>query len=130
MEPTYVPFLIVGSIFIAFIFVGSFVAVYCCTCLRPKPTLQPPLRFSLRSYPMETLPMMLSSSNLRVLSRQSSPTARSAHPSGCLGHFSLVGPEPGSLETSSPPPYAAGCLPMGQLVNLAQSSGFVVPATP
>ncbi|KAM3831909.1 protein shisa-3 homolog [Vipera latastei] len=123
-QPTYVPFLIVGSIFVAFIFLASFVAVYCCTCLRPTPTLHPPLRFSLRSYPMETLPMMLSSSNLRILSRQSSPTAQSAHPSGSLG------PELGSLETSSPPPYAAGCFPTGQSVNLAASSGFLVSATP
>uniref|UniRef100_A0A672N5A3 Shisa family member 3 n=1 Tax=Sinocyclocheilus grahami TaxID=75366 RepID=A0A672N5A3_SINGR len=41
-EPIYVPFLMVGSIFVAFVVVGSLVAVYCCTCLRPKqPTQQP-----------------------------------------------------------------------------------------
>ncbi|XP_025027438.1 protein shisa-3 homolog [Python bivittatus] len=129
-EPIYVPFLIVGSIFIAFIFVGSFIAVYCCTCLRPKPTLQPPIRFSLRSYQMETLPMILSSSSLRVPSRQSSPASSSSCPADYLCHFSLVKPEPGSLELTSPPPYTAGCLPMGHSLNLSQSSGFLVSATP
>ncbi|MBN3299144.1 SHSA2 protein, partial [Amia calva] len=34
--PIYVPFLIVGSVFVAFIILGSLVAVCCCRCLRPK----------------------------------------------------------------------------------------------
>uniref|UniRef100_A0A4W3J8T3 Shisa family member 2a n=1 Tax=Callorhinchus milii TaxID=7868 RepID=A0A4W3J8T3_CALMI len=34
--PMYLPFLIVGSIFVAFIIVGSFIAVCCCRCLKPK----------------------------------------------------------------------------------------------
>ncbi|XP_058495705.1 protein shisa-2 [Solea solea] len=34
--PIYVPFLIVGSVFVAFVLVGSVVAVCCCRCLRPK----------------------------------------------------------------------------------------------
>nr|XP_020455706.1 protein shisa-2 homolog [Monopterus albus] len=37
--PIYVPFLIVGSVFIAFILVGSAIAVCCCRCLRPKQEL-------------------------------------------------------------------------------------------
>ncbi|XP_022599932.1 protein shisa-2 homolog [Seriola dumerili] len=37
--PIYVPFLIVGSVFVAFILVGSVVAVCCCRCLRPKQEL-------------------------------------------------------------------------------------------
>lgn len=35
-EPVYMPFLMVGSMFVAFVVAGSLVAVYCCTCLRPK----------------------------------------------------------------------------------------------
>uniref|UniRef100_A0A8C5WVD7 Shisa family member 3 n=1 Tax=Laticauda laticaudata TaxID=8630 RepID=A0A8C5WVD7_LATLA len=122
-EPTYVPFLIVGSIFITFIFVGSLIAVYCCTCLRPKPTSPAPLHFSLRSYQMETLPMILSSSNLRIPSRPSSPTINSGCLADSLGHFPLVRPERGSQETSAPPPYMAGGLPMAQYF-LPESSCF------
>uniref|UniRef100_A0A8C6YB14 Shisa family member 3 n=1 Tax=Naja naja TaxID=35670 RepID=A0A8C6YB14_NAJNA len=113
-QPTYVPFLIVGSIFIAFIFVGSLIAVYCCTCLRPKPTSPGPLRFSLRSYQMETLPMILSSSNLRIPSRPSSPVTNSSCPADSLGHLPLVRPERGSREMPAPPPYTAGGLPAAQ----------------
>ncbi|KAI1887426.1 hypothetical protein AGOR_G00190170 [Albula goreensis] len=58
-QPIYVPFLMVGSIFVAFVVVGSLVAVYCCTCLRPKQPAQPPIRFSLRSCQGETIPMIL-----------------------------------------------------------------------
>ncbi|KAJ1061125.1 hypothetical protein K5549_012148 [Capra hircus] len=75
-QPVYVPFLIVGSIFIAFIILGSLVAIYCCTCLRPKEPSQQPIRFSLRSYQTETLPMILTSTNLRAPSRQSSTATR------------------------------------------------------
>ncbi|TMS17046.1 Protein shisa-3-like protein [Larimichthys crocea] len=58
-QPVYVPFLMVGSIFVAFVVVGSLVAVYCCTCLRPKQPTQQPIRFSLRSCQGETIPMIL-----------------------------------------------------------------------
>nr|XP_060634442.1 protein shisa-3 homolog [Anolis sagrei ordinatus] len=127
-QPIYVPFLIVGSIFIAFIFVASFVAVYCCTCLRPKQTLQQPMRFSLRSYQMETLPMILTSGSLRTPSRQCSSATSSGCAAGSVHRFSLAKPESGCLATSSPPPYTAGCLPMGHSVSLSQPSGFLVSA--
>ncbi|XP_029002168.1 protein shisa-2 [Betta splendens] len=39
--PIYVPFLIVGSVFVAFVLMGSVVAVCCCRCLRPKQELSP-----------------------------------------------------------------------------------------
>ncbi|XP_032079569.1 protein shisa-3 homolog [Thamnophis elegans] len=129
-QPTYIPFLIVGAIFVAFILVGSFVAVYCCTCLRPKPTSQAPARFSLGSYQMEAIPMILGSANLRVPSRPSSPATISACPSDSLCHFPLVRPERGSREMPSPPPYTAGGLPTGHSLNLSQSSGFAVSTTP
>ncbi|XP_036404415.1 protein shisa-1-like [Megalops cyprinoides] len=35
--PTYMPFLIVASVFLSFVLVGSIVAICCCQCLRPKP---------------------------------------------------------------------------------------------
>uniref|UniRef100_A0A8D0B9K1 Shisa family member 3 n=1 Tax=Salvator merianae TaxID=96440 RepID=A0A8D0B9K1_SALMN len=125
-QPIYVPFLIVGSMFIAFIFVGSFVAVYCCTCLRPKQTLQQPMRFSLRSYQMETLPMITTSSGLRTSSRQSSTATNSSSTAGSIHRFSFARPESGCIVASSPPPYMAGCLPMGHSINLSQPSGFFV----
>ncbi|XP_014047612.2 protein shisa-3 homolog [Salmo salar] len=58
-QPIYVPFLMVGSIFVAFVVVGSLVAVYCCTCLRPKQPTQQAIRFSLRNCQGETIPMIL-----------------------------------------------------------------------
>lgn len=125
-EPVYVPFLIVGSIFLAFLFVGSFVAVYCCTCLRPKQTLPQPIRFSLRSYQMETLPMILTSTSLRTPSRQSSSAASSSCTAGSLGRFSFARPESICTAAPSPPPYTPGCLQMGHSVSLSQPSGFLV----
>uniref|UniRef100_A0A673GB26 Shisa family member 3 n=1 Tax=Sinocyclocheilus rhinocerous TaxID=307959 RepID=A0A673GB26_9TELE len=77
--PIYVPFLMVGSIFVAFVVVGSLVAVYCCTCLRPKQPTQQPIRFSLRSQG-ETIPMILTTAppSLRTPSRQSSTATTSS----------------------------------------------------
>uniref|UniRef100_A0A8C2G964 Shisa family member 3 n=1 Tax=Cyprinus carpio TaxID=7962 RepID=A0A8C2G964_CYPCA len=78
-QPMYVPFLMVGSIFVAFVVVGSLVAVYCCTCLRPKQPTQQPIRFSLRSQG-ETIPMILTTAppSLRTPSRQSSTATTSS----------------------------------------------------
>ncbi|CAG08317.1 unnamed protein product, partial [Tetraodon nigroviridis] len=83
-QPVYVPFLMVGSIFVAFVIVGSLVAVYCCTCLRPKQPTQQPIRFSLRSCQGETIPMILTTapSSLRAPSRQSSTATTSSSSAG------------------------------------------------
>ncbi|XP_076149063.1 protein shisa-3 homolog [Alosa pseudoharengus] len=83
-QPIYVPFLMVGSIFVAFVVVGSLVAVYCCTCLRPKQPAQPPMRFSLRSCQGETIPMILTPAppSLRTPSRQSSTATTSSSSAG------------------------------------------------
>uniref|UniRef100_A0A8D0GDP7 Shisa family member 3 n=1 Tax=Sphenodon punctatus TaxID=8508 RepID=A0A8D0GDP7_SPHPU len=124
-QPIYVPFLIVGSIFIAFIIVGSLVAVYCCTCLRPKQTSQQPIRFSLRSYQTETLPMILTSASLRTPSRQSSTATSSSSTGGSIRRFSFARAESGCI-VASPPPYTAGCLQTGHSIHLAQPSGFLV----
>lgn len=95
-QPVYVPFLMVGSIFIAFIIVGSLVAVYCCTCLRPKQPTQQPIRFSLRSCQGETIPMILTTAppSLRTPSRQSSTATTSSSSAGggsSMRRFSLGG---------------------------------------
>ncbi|XP_029917740.1 protein shisa-3 homolog [Myripristis murdjan] len=95
-QPVYVPFLMVGSIFVAFVVVGSLVAVYCCTCLRPKQPTQQPIRFSLRSCQGETIPMILTTAppSLRTPSRQSSTATTSSSSAGggsSVRRFSLGG---------------------------------------
>uniref|UniRef100_A0A8C3TBK7 Shisa family member 3 n=1 Tax=Chelydra serpentina TaxID=8475 RepID=A0A8C3TBK7_CHESE len=125
-KPIYVPFLIVGSIFIAFIIVGSLVAVYCCTCLRPKQTSQQPIRFSLRSYQIETLPMILTSTSLRTPSRQSSTATSSSSTGGSIRRFSFARAESGCLVASPPSPYTSGCLQTGHSIHLTQPAGFLV----
>ncbi|XP_034416359.1 protein shisa-2 [Cyclopterus lumpus] len=75
--PIYVPFLIVGSVFVAFILVGSVVAVCCCRCLRPKQEL------SSGGGPgggrlLETIPMMSSVGTSRGSSSRQSSTATSS----------------------------------------------------
>ncbi|CAN2388483.1 multicellular organism development [Pristimantis euphronides] len=121
-QPVYVPFLVVGSIFIAFIIVGSLVAVYCCTCLRPKQTSQQPMRFTLRSYPPESLPMILTSTSLRTPSRQSSTATSSTSTGGSIRRLSSSRADPSYLVTSPPPPYTSA-----HSIHLNSSSAFLVP---
>ncbi|KAM6952331.1 protein shisa-3 homolog [Lycodopsis pacificus] len=137
-QPIYVPFLMVGSIFVAFVVVGSLVAVYCCTCLRPKQPTQQPIRFSLRSCQGETIPMILTSAppSLRAPSRQSSTATTSSSSAGggsSMRRFSLGGQgqqhgclvsatvsssastptqTPQSLPPPPPPPYTSPPAPM------------------
>ncbi|XP_068571622.1 protein shisa-3 homolog [Cebidichthys violaceus] len=137
-QPIYVPFLMVGSIFVAFVVVGSLVAVYCCTCLRPKQPTQQPIRFSLRSCQGETIPMILTSAppSLRAPSRQSSTATTSSSSAGggsSMRRFSLGGQgqqhgclvsatvsssastptqAPQTLPPPPPPPYTSPPAPM------------------
>ncbi|XP_061644445.1 protein shisa-3 homolog [Phyllopteryx taeniolatus] len=96
-QPVYVPFLMVSSMFVAFVVVGSLVAVYCCTCLRPKQPAQQPIRFSLRSCQGETIPMILTAAppSLRAPSRQSSTATTGSSSAGGGGsstrRFSIGG---------------------------------------
>uniref|UniRef100_A0A1A8EKW9 Shisa homolog 3 n=2 Tax=Nothobranchius korthausae TaxID=1143690 RepID=A0A1A8EKW9_9TELE len=156
-QPVYVPFLMVGSIFIAFIVVGSLVAVYCCTCLRPKQPTQQPIRFSLRSSQGETIPMILTTAppSLRAPSRQSSTaTTSSSSASGgsSTRRFSLGGQQqqhgclvsatvsssastptqaPQTLPPPPPPPYTSPPAPMAggihQPSHPTQSASFLLP---
>ncbi|XP_051737976.1 protein shisa-2 [Ctenopharyngodon idella] len=79
--PIYVPFLIVGSVFVAFVLVGSVVAVCCCRCLRPK---QEPTSGgssgggSSSARVLETIPMMASTGTSRGSSSRQSSTATSS----------------------------------------------------
>ncbi|XP_074847896.1 protein shisa-3 homolog [Carettochelys insculpta] len=125
-QPIYVPFLVVGSIFVAFVLVGSLVAVYCCTCLRPKQTPQQPIRFSLRSYQIETLPMILTSTSLRPPSGHSSTATSSSSTGGSIRRFSFARAESGGLVAAPPSPYTSGCLQTGPSLHLTQPAGFLV----
>ncbi|XP_077365534.1 protein shisa-2 [Festucalex cinctus] len=77
--PIYVPFLIVGSVFVAFILVGSVVAMCCCRCLRPK---QEPASSASSSATggrlLETIPMTSSAGTSRGSSSRQSSTATSS----------------------------------------------------
>ncbi|XP_069780886.1 protein shisa-3 homolog [Narcine bancroftii] len=131
-QPIYVPFLIVGSIFLAFIILGSLVAVYCCTCLRPKQPNPQSMRFSMRNRQTETIPMISTFTNLRTPSRQSrsSTATSSSSTGGSIHRFSVNRSEPGHgcLVPSPPPAYSSpGCLQAGQGLHLSQGQGFLVP---
>ncbi|CAK6972861.1 protein shisa-2 [Scomber scombrus] len=79
--PIYVPFLIVGSVFVAFIVVGSVVAVCCCRCLRPKQELSSAGASgggASGGRLLETIPMMSSAGTSRGSSSRQSSTATSS----------------------------------------------------
>ncbi|XP_023700977.2 protein shisa-2 homolog isoform X1 [Paramormyrops kingsleyae] len=78
--PIYVPFLIVGSVFVAFVLVGSAVAVCCCRCLRPKRELSSGGRGAggAGGRLLETIPMMPSGGASRGSSSRQSSTAASS----------------------------------------------------
>ncbi|XP_032878677.1 protein shisa-2 homolog [Amblyraja radiata] len=82
--PIYVPFLIVGSVFVAFIIIGSFVAACCCKCLKPKQEQQQN-RTPAASRLMESIPMISSSGNPRGSSSRQSSTAASSSSSANSG---------------------------------------------
>ncbi|KFQ92830.1 Protein shisa-2, partial [Nipponia nippon] len=82
--PIYVPFLIVGSVFVAFIILGSLVAACCCRCLRPKQEPQQS-RAPGGTRLMETIPMIPSASTSRGSSSRQSSTAASSSSSANSG---------------------------------------------
>ncbi|XP_015672524.1 protein shisa-2 homolog [Protobothrops mucrosquamatus] len=82
--PIYVPFLIVGSVFVAFIILGSLVAACCCRCLRPKQEPQQS-RAPGGNRIMETIPMIPSASTSRGSSSRQSSTAASSSSSANSG---------------------------------------------
>ncbi|XP_015250811.1 PREDICTED: protein shisa-2 homolog [Cyprinodon variegatus] len=85
--PIYVPFLIVGSVFVAFILVGSVVAVCCCRCLRPKQELSSAGASgggTSGGRLLETIPMMANSSrgSSSLQSSTATSSSSSAPPAG------------------------------------------------
>ncbi|XP_069747563.1 protein shisa-2 homolog [Narcine bancroftii] len=82
--PIYVPFLIVGSVFVAFIIIASFVAACCCKCLKPKQEPQQN-RAPAGNRLMESIPMISSSGNPRGSSSRQSSTAASSSSSANSG---------------------------------------------
>ncbi|XP_011855378.1 PREDICTED: protein shisa-2 homolog [Mandrillus leucophaeus] len=84
LMPIYVPFLIVGSVFVAFIILGSLVAACCCRCLRPKQDPQQS-RAPGGNRLMETIPMIPSASTSRGSSSRQSSTAASSSSSANSG---------------------------------------------
>ncbi|MBN3321693.1 SHSA2 protein, partial [Atractosteus spatula] len=76
--PIYVPFLIVGSVFVAFVILGSLVAVCCCRCLRPKQEPQQSRGPGGGARLMETIPMIAGAGAPRGSSSRQSSTATSS----------------------------------------------------
>lgn len=120
--PIYVPFLIVGSVFVAFIIVGSVVAVCCCRCLRPKQELSSGSGGGGTSGGrlLETIPMMSSSSTSRGSSSRQSSTATSSSSS-----------VPAAAPRPVPPPplmraQASCCLPPDASVFVNMPTNFSV----
>lgn len=78
------PFLVVGSMFVAFVVLGSLVALYCCTCLWPKSPTRASGCYSLAGCQAETIPMILrvTPTTPRPPSRQSSTITTSSSSTG------------------------------------------------
>ncbi|XP_069007845.1 protein shisa-2 [Embiotoca jacksoni] len=118
--PIYVPFLIVGSVFVAFILVGSVVAVCCCRCLRPKQELSSTGATGGGAGGgrlLETIPMMANTS--RGSSSRQSSTATSSSSSA-----------PPAAPRPIPPPLmraqASCCLPPDASVFVNMPTNFSV----
>ncbi|XP_072234609.1 protein shisa-2 [Leuresthes tenuis] len=118
--PIYVPFLIVGSVFVAFILVGSVVAVCCCRCLRPKQELSATGATgggTTGGRLLETIPMMANTS--RGSSSRQSSTATSSSSSA-----------PPAAPRNAPPPHmraqASCCLSPDASVFVNMPTNFSV----
>lgn len=126
--PIYVPFLIVGSVFVAFILVGSAVAVCCCRCLRPKQELSSGGAAALAGGGansgrlLETIPMMASSGTSRGSSSRQSSTATSSSSSAPPSAAPRVGPGPAPLLRAQ----ASCCLPPDASVFVNMPTNFSV----
>ncbi|KAL7862994.1 hypothetical protein SRHO_G00119780 [Serrasalmus rhombeus] len=136
-QPIYMPFLMVGSIFVAFVVVASLVAVYCCTCLRPKQPAQQPMRFSLRSCQGETIPMILTPgaapTSMRTPSRQSSTATTSSSSAGggsSLRRFSLGRAEPGLQHNPQQQILLASSSSCNTAASLAPAQPMLPPPPP
>ncbi|KPP60148.1 hypothetical protein Z043_121875, partial [Scleropages formosus] len=120
-QPIYVPFLLVGSIFVAFVLLGTLVAVYCYSYLRPS---QPARCCSPRGSRTETIGMIPRAAPLhqRPLSCQSSSTTTA---SSCLqsAPLQIAFSTPAGSQGSLANPRAQRHPPL----HLAQGAAFLVP---
>ncbi|RXM91459.1 Protein shisa-1 [Acipenser ruthenus] len=129
--PTYLPFLIVASVFVSFVIVGSFVAVCCCRCLKPKAGEQQSGSVPIQSRLIESGP----SSDGRTPSRHSSSSSSSASRCSAGGrpqnNICTMGTEGMNVYMSMPPPGSypvMGCPPPQQYMPHNQTpSPFVQP---
>ncbi|KAG9330013.1 hypothetical protein JZ751_027628 [Albula glossodonta] len=126
--PIYVPFLVVGAVFVCFVLLGSVVAVCCCRCLRPKQEPSPGRggggtgggagggAGAGSGRLLETIPMMAGAGTSRGSSSRQSSTATSSSssaqssarppavmrpPAGCL-----LPPEAAAMYVSVPPSFS------------------------
>ncbi len=114
------PFLIVGSVFVAFVLVGSVVAVCCCRCLRPKQELSSGGGSgggSSSTRVLETIPMMASTGTSRGSSSRQSSTATSSSSSA-----PPAAPRPAPMLRAQ----ASCCLPQDGSVYLNMPTNFSV----
>ncbi|XP_075691870.1 protein shisa-1-like [Rhinoderma darwinii] len=122
--PTYLPFLLVGTIFVSFVIVGALVGVCCCRCLRPEEETQingpaPQSR-------------LLDTGPSTDVSRHSSSSSNSA-PRGSLGarpqNLCGLGAENLNLYMNMPQAFQVmGCPPNAQFMHAAPSAGhFLQP---
>ncbi|XP_037312159.2 protein shisa-2 [Pungitius pungitius] len=116
--PIYVPFLIVGSVFVAFVLVGSVVAVCCCRCLRPKQELSSggAAGGGGSGRLLETIPMMASGGTSRGSSSRQSSTATSSSSSA-----PPAAPRPALMRAQ-----ASCCLPPDASVFVNMPTNFSV----
>lgn len=112
--PIYVPFLIVGSVFVAFVLLGAVVAVCCCRCLRPK---QEPASGGGRL--LESIPMMTSRGSSSRQSSTATSSSSSAPPA-------VTRPIPGPPPTSILRTQASCCLPPDASVYVNMPTNFSV----
>ncbi|XP_051910743.1 protein shisa-2 [Hippocampus zosterae] len=123
--PIYVPFLIVGSVFVAFILVGSVVAMCCCRCLRPKQELSSATgggTGGLQGRLLETIPMMSSAGTSRGSSSRQSSTATSSSSSAPSANTRPGPLPPGPLVRAQ----ASCCLPPDASVFVNMPTNFSV----
>ncbi|XP_061615069.1 protein shisa-2 [Phyllopteryx taeniolatus] len=119
--PIYVPFLIVGSVFVAFILVGSVVAMCCCRCLRPKQEMAAGGSGG-GGRLLETIPMMSGAAGSRGSSSRQSSTAASSSSSAPSAN-ARPGPQPPAPLVRA---QASCCLPPDASVFVNMPTNFSV----
>ncbi|KAG5268761.1 hypothetical protein AALO_G00216170 [Alosa alosa] len=134
--PIYVPFLIVGSVFVAFVLLGSLVAVCCCHCLRPKHEPSSGGGGGGQGGSggggrlLETIPMMASVGTSRGSSSRQSSTATSssssAPPSGQRPPTAMSPPPSAGATAALLRTQASCCIPPDASVYVNMPTNFSV----